>query len=274
MKKKFLVSVLAIFLLVAVVAGVYLTKDLRAYKKAEQFYQAGDYLAAIEIYEAVFPYGESYDRLRLSYHELAEAARTEKEWETAIEYYQEEYHWGTDWRITDEWIAECQTEMLFETMQPLLEKYDLSSPAMTEFGYFIAGGEYAGYADAAISVVGFEALSDEEKLKFFEDLEADETIRVKPNATQIVSESHTYDAVIDEYEKSLSKDDVEILHTKLKDRPAFVQGGGSSGKCPRCNGTGVMKYYYGGSALEAAMNGYADSWYGQCGSCQGTGRAR
>lgn len=47
----------------------------------------------------------------------------------------------------------------------------------------------------------------------------------------------------------------------------------SSGKekCDWCNGTGMVKYYYGGSATEAFLNGHEDSWYGQCGSCQGTG---
>jgi len=47
----------------------------------------------------------------------------------------------------------------------------------------------------------------------------------------------------------------------------------SSGKekCDRCNGTGMVKYYYGDNATEAFLNGYEDSWYGQCGSCQGTG---
>lgn len=47
--------------------------------------------------------------------------------------------------------------------------------------------------------------------------------------------------------------------------------GSSKKKCSRCNGTGSVKYYYGGSTLEAIMDGHEDSWYGQCGSCGGTG---
>ena len=42
-------------------------------------------------------------------------------------------------------------------------------------------------------------------------------------------------------------------------------------KCYWCNGTGSVKYNYGGSDLEALIDGHEASWYGQCGSCGGTG---
>ena len=48
----------------------------------------------------------------------------------------------------------------------------------------------------------------------------------------------------------------------------------NEGECSGCNGTGMVKYYYGGSDLEAILNGHEPSWYGQCGSCNGTGRKR
>ncbi len=41
--------------------------------------------------------------------------------------------------------------------------------------------------------------------------------------------------------------------------------------CSFCNGTGSVKYYYGGSALEAALNGQNDYEYGKCTSCDGEG---
>lgn len=50
--------------------------------------------------------------------------------------------------------------------------------------------------------------------------------------------------------------------------------GGGGEKCPWCNGTGSVKYQYGGSDLEAILNGHDPSWYGQCGSCGGTGRVK
>ncbi len=41
--------------------------------------------------------------------------------------------------------------------------------------------------------------------------------------------------------------------------------------CSMCNGTGKVKYYYGESSLEAALNGKNDYEYGPCTSCNGTG---
>lgn len=41
--------------------------------------------------------------------------------------------------------------------------------------------------------------------------------------------------------------------------------------CNVCNGTGWARYYVGGSALEAALNGYDDSYVVKCSSCGGTG---
>lgn len=41
--------------------------------------------------------------------------------------------------------------------------------------------------------------------------------------------------------------------------------------CPFCQGTGKVRYYVGGSALEAALNGYEDFYMGPCSSCDGTG---
>lgn len=42
-------------------------------------------------------------------------------------------------------------------------------------------------------------------------------------------------------------------------------------KCSMCNGTGTVKYYYGESALEAALNGHDDYEFGPCSTCDGTG---
>lgn len=42
-------------------------------------------------------------------------------------------------------------------------------------------------------------------------------------------------------------------------------------KCTVCNGTGSVKYYYGSSSLEAALNGHDDYEFGPCSSCNGTG---
>jgi len=42
-------------------------------------------------------------------------------------------------------------------------------------------------------------------------------------------------------------------------------------KCYLCNGTGMVKYYYGASKAEAIADGYDDYTYGVCSACDGTG---
>lgn len=42
-------------------------------------------------------------------------------------------------------------------------------------------------------------------------------------------------------------------------------------KCAHCNGTGSVKYYYGGSAWEAFLAGMPDYTFGPCTSCNGKG---
>lgn len=41
--------------------------------------------------------------------------------------------------------------------------------------------------------------------------------------------------------------------------------------CSMCNGTGSVRYYYGDSPLEAALDGHDDYEYGPCSSCDGKG---
>ena len=57
---------------------------------------------------------------------------------------------------------------------------------------------------------------------------------------------------------------------------AWSSSGSSNNNAPQpcalCNGTGVAKFYYGGSALEAWLDGYNDYEYQECPSCDGTGK--
>lgn len=48
----------------------------------------------------------------------------------------------------------------------------------------------------------------------------------------------------------------------------------SDEECYFCNGTGVVRYNYGSSDLEAILSGHDPYTYGQCASCGGIGRAK
>ena len=60
---------------------------------------------------------------------------------------------------------------------------------------------------------------------------------------------------------------------KISSGSSNKSGSNNKEKCYWCNGTGSVKYYYGDSDLQAALDGHDASWYGQCGSCGGTGYA-
>lgn len=47
--------------------------------------------------------------------------------------------------------------------------------------------------------------------------------------------------------------------------------GSSSGPCPACGGTGVIRYYYGSSDLEAILSGHDPYTLGTCPMCNGRG---
>ena len=67
----------------------------------------------------------------------------------------------------------------------------------------------------------------------------------------------------------------EVVFSKSTGLEKEYNSGGSgdgSGKCEWCNGTGAVKYYYGDSDLQAALEGHDASWYGVCGSCGGDGK--
>ncbi|WP_026495406.1 tetratricopeptide repeat protein [Butyrivibrio sp. WCD3002] len=48
----------------------------------------------------------------------------------------------------------------------------------------------------------------------------------------------------------------------------------SSGRCSNCGGTGYVKYYYGGSNLEAYLSGHDAFEIGVCGMCNGSGKSK
>ena len=52
---------------------------------------------------------------------------------------------------------------------------------------------------------------------------------------------------------------------------AYEATGKGKTKCSACNGTGLIRYYYGGSSLEALLDGQPDSTVKKCYKCGGTG---
>lgn len=141
---------------------------------------------------------------------------------------------------------------------------------------------------------GFEKLSNEEMVAFFEDVADDvrnnHILRVEN--IQLLSNGHTYTAKnvwphvsipsyfafcddeavdpegLEEYLEMMEEISMGVLAEKGS------SSNNSGGKCYWCNGTGSVRYNYGSSDLEAILSGHDPYTYGQCGSCGGTGIAK
>lgn len=130
----------------------------------------------------------------------------------------------------------------------------------------------------------FTSLSDEQKLYFLEEIEKNESLS-NYQKKHYDHRSKGISIVVNDYYYSCYKGKGELLinrrvvfemettyalekYEEEKNKPEFIIE-----KCEWCNGTGKIKYYYGGSELEAILDGHEDSWYGQCGACGGTGLA-
>lgn len=143
----------------------------------------------------------------------------------------------------------------------------------------------------------FAALSDEEKLKIMIELEAVtyDNKDVFPEGTGLSgrtadvriacgndiywhSTNDGFSKLVKNHEclvavESGIAEQINESYLQMMEENARSSSGSSSGDCYVCSGTGSVKYYYGESALEAALNGQNDYEYGVCPSCHGTGKA-
>ena len=76
----------------------------------------------------------------------------------------------------------------------------------------------------------------------------------------IVSDNNEYEL----FDESLSKNDKEIYNDEK-----FIEV-----ECPECGGSGLLKYNYGASDLEAVLSGHDPYTFSQCYKCLGTGKIK
>lgn len=125
----------------------------------------------------------------------------------------------------------------------------------------------------------FGSLSSPDKLKILESI-GEKVASKKENHRYewgIVSNGDYYE-MKKFYGAQLYKNGVCAYIPVYETRPSKPSRSSSVGnskktkkKCIFCNGTGSVRYYYGGSALEAWLDGYEDYYMGPCSSCDGTG---
>lgn len=111
---------------------------------------------------------------------------------------------------------------------------------------------------AIITSEQFSSLSDEEALAFLKTMEQlQEECAYRKNGYSLIFLTYVNSGIHTYY----SADDYKPNYTPS-----------TSKTCSACNGTGLVRYYYGGSSLEAELDGYDDFEYNQCYRCLGTGK--
>ncbi len=179
-----------------------------------------------------------------------------------------------------------------QAVDPIAEKYNIDLKVKKAYGIYEFESE------------NFVSLTEEDKLCFFEDIDALEMIALEGASVaefaivvefiDLHSGGKVYDVSFSEWGHDLKEDGQYIHRRQIKAYDAEAEykeykqeqeelnnalngnkqpegNGFGDTKCSWCNGTGAVKYYYGDSELEAVLNGHEDSWYGTCGSCGGTG---
>lgn len=140
----------------------------------------------------------------------------------------------------------------------------------------------------------FDKLTDQQKLSFFIALDLPIELSsgeyYRGEATSVDCHKYRYEITYDEHtgdsglcsqyaELSVRKfstfsvgEKSTLCELKVKDLDYYNGGSGSTKTtCPTCNGSGLIRYYYGDSPLEAFMDGQPDSTVQKCYTCGGTG---
>ena len=90
---------------------------------------------------------------------------------------------------------------------------------------------------------------------------------------RIVSGDKEYAVSLQELRKITVNDgrkSEEILYSEAGNNSSYSSTKTKT-KCPTCNGSGLIRYYYGGSSLEALLDGQPDSTVQKCYTCDGSG---
>ena len=179
-------------------------------------------------------------------------------------------------------VEKIETEKAIEEDRAFVEPILKSIGAKYGVDDFVFDHSYDSPADIYYESKKFASLSNEQKLYLLEDLEKNDSL-AQYQKKHYEHRNKGINIVVNDYYYSCYEGKGELLikrrvvfemetsyalekYEEEKNKPELIIE-----KCEWCNGTGKVKYYYGGSELEAILNGHEDSWYGQCASCHGTG---
>lgn len=204
-----------------------------------------------------------------------------------------------DAQITAKRQAEAEQldkDVAMEVLGPYLEKYGFEDMVCNSVDY------QPSYVEAVVTSQSFGEAADEVKLAFLADLEylpeqmlfsskdswRLSYIKSSGLTLKVISGEYSYTETVDDGKSELRRAKasdayVESMYSPYKevvlrmetehakDVEESLEKLTAKDKCTLCNATGAVKYYYGGSDMEAYLDGHEPSWYGQCPSCDGKG---
>jgi hypothetical protein len=234
------------------------------YKDADELYKAGEYYKAAKIFvslmgtevktgEIVF-YKDSLERAHDCYYEDGKRLMAEGEFSVAKSRFED----AGDYKDSQELFTTCATQHGYESLLARLADQGFSDLDVTvDSSEFYISNEVLWRVKIACSSDAFADLEDDVKMQ---------VLQMFPGKS-LTSRGSEY-----KYEKSYLYHNVykdgEVIYEVYEEPPKPS----SPGACPNCKGSGLVKFYYGSSDLEAWLDGYDPYTVGTCPTCEGTGK--
>lgn len=269
-KKHFLRAVSLMLVLVmfsAMLGGCGVTYDKTLcklqYKEADKLYKDGEYYKAAKIFgslmgtkvktgEIVF-YKDSLDRMHECYYKDGKRLMEEGEMSVASSRFED----AGDYEDSRELFTTCAAQHSYEILLARLADQGFPDLDVTVDSYeFYISNEVLWRVRMAYSSDGFADLEDAVKMQVLQ-MFPDKSLTSR-GSEYLYEKSYLYHNVYK---------DGEVIYQVYEEPPKP----GSPGVCPNCNGSGLVKFYYGSSDLEAWLDGYDPYTVGPCSTCEGTG---
>lgn len=253
--------------------GCSFSQNEKFYKEAEKLFKEGKYMEAEQKYfylHTVAKYKDSEAKHKMCYYEYGKQLIAEEDWTAA----QIQFEKISNYKDSQDYISMCEANLAYEYLFSGLKEYELvmSDLELTSYGKVSLGGsKYGELFSTGVHFTSeeFIAFTDNDKLTVFEVIA--KNMSLLTSECSITSGDAVYGYANRGTENVLLKDGIEILTRKSIDSPTyktFLKGE----KCPFCNGTGSVRYYYGSSNLEAILSGHDPYTVGECSSCKGKGK--
>ena len=232
------------------------------YKDAEKYLSQGDYYSAYRYYSYIVDdssyskyYPDAKEKAQESLYIGAKEKMDNGDYKEAVDYFEKIKSYKDSMKLGEE----CAGEVVLSCFKKHSILGDVKLFEINDVSHGAVSLWHVG-----IECEKFDELSNEDKIKYLSyDLPTGYILEyIKDDLG-----TYTYSHYI---ERNANRDCIFLNDECIAMFTQYKTGkkGNGSGSCPLCGGWGAVKYYYGDSALEAALNGYDDWSWGPCPKCK------